>query len=63
MKDAELKLAIMLTDQIATDEFHPENYKDEVKERVEGLDPAEDRRARRSRETERPRRRRRRSST
>ena len=27
----------MLTDQIATDEFHPENYKDEVKERVEGL--------------------------
>ena len=37
VKDAELKLAIMLTDQIATDEFHPENYKDEVKERVEGL--------------------------
>ena len=37
VKDAELKLAIMLTDQIATDEFHPENYKDEVKERIEGL--------------------------
>jgi len=37
VKDAELKLAIMLTDQIATDEFHPENYKDEVKVRVEGL--------------------------
>src|SRR5664279_4625095 len=37
VKDAELKLAIMLTDQIASDEFHPENYKDEVKERVEGL--------------------------
>src|ERR1019366_1929243 len=37
VKDAELKLAIMLTDQIATDEFHPENYKDEVKERVEAL--------------------------
>ena len=37
VKDAELKLAIMLTDQIATDEFHPENYKDEVKERVEEL--------------------------
>jgi DNA end-binding protein Ku len=37
VKDAELKLAIMLTDQIATDEFHPENYKDEVKGRVEAL--------------------------
>jgi DNA end-binding protein Ku len=37
VNDAELKLAIMLTDQIASDEFHPENYKDEVKERVEGL--------------------------
>lgn len=37
VNEAELKLAIMLTDQIATDEFHPENYKDEVKERVEGL--------------------------
>ncbi|MGZ6971319.1 MAG: non-homologous end joining protein Ku [Thermoanaerobaculia bacterium] len=37
VKDAELKLAIMLTDQIATDEFHPENYKDEVKARVEAL--------------------------
>ena len=37
VKDAELKLAIQLTDQIASDEFHPENYKDEVKERVEGL--------------------------
>jgi DNA end-binding protein Ku len=37
VKDAELKLAIQLTDQIASDEFHPENYKDEVKERIEGL--------------------------
>jgi len=37
VKDAELKLAIMLTDQIASNEFHPENYKDEVKERVEAL--------------------------
>ena len=37
VKDAELKLAIMLTDQIASDEFHPENYKDEVKARVEAL--------------------------
>jgi DNA end-binding protein Ku len=37
VKDAELKLAIMLTDQIASDEFHPENYKDEVKGRVEAL--------------------------
>jgi DNA end-binding protein Ku len=37
VKENELKLAIQLTDQIASDEFHPENYKDEVKERVEGL--------------------------
>src|ERR1039457_6196566 len=37
VKDAELKLAIMLTDQIATDEFHPENYKDEVQEGGEAL--------------------------
>jgi DNA end-binding protein Ku len=37
IKDAELKLAIQLTDQIASDEFHPENYKDEVKERVDAL--------------------------
>lgn len=33
VKDAELKLAIQLIDQIATDEFHPENYEDEVRKR------------------------------
>jgi DNA end-binding protein Ku len=33
--DAELKLATQLVDQIATDEFHPENYKDQVRERIE----------------------------
>jgi DNA end-binding protein Ku len=37
VKESELKLAIQLTDQIATDEFHPENYKDDVKKRVEDL--------------------------
>jgi DNA end-binding protein Ku len=37
VKENELKLAIQLTDQISSDEFHPEAYKDEVKERVEGL--------------------------
>lgn len=31
---AELKLAMQIIEQIASDEFHPENYKDEVKERV-----------------------------
>ena len=33
VKDAELKLAIQLIDQIATEEFHPENYDDEVRKR------------------------------
>jgi DNA end-binding protein Ku len=33
VKDAELKLAIQLIDQIATEEFHPENYTDEVRKR------------------------------
>ena len=33
VKDAELKLAIQLIDQIATEEFHPENYEDEVRKR------------------------------
>ena len=33
VKDAELKLAIQLIDQIATEEFHPENYADEVRKR------------------------------
>jgi len=33
--DAELKLAKQLIEQIASDEFHPERYKDEVRERIE----------------------------
>jgi DNA end-binding protein Ku len=33
--DAELKLAAQLVEQIASDEFHPENYKDEVRARIE----------------------------
>ena len=33
VKDAELKLAIQLIDQITTEEFHPENYDDEVRKR------------------------------
>ena len=33
VKDAELKLAVQLIEQIATDEFHPENYEDEVRAR------------------------------
>ena len=33
VKDAELELAMKLIDQIAADEFHPENYEDEVKKR------------------------------
>ncbi|HEX9186133.1 MAG TPA: Ku protein [Vicinamibacteria bacterium] len=33
LKDAELKLAVQLVEQIASDEFHPENYEDEVRKR------------------------------
>jgi DNA end-binding protein Ku len=33
VKDAELKLAVQLVEQIASDEFHPENYEDEVRKR------------------------------
>src|SRR5262245_42183583 len=33
--EGELKLAQQLIDQISNDEFHPENYEDEVKKRVE----------------------------
>jgi DNA end-binding protein Ku len=33
VKEAELKLAVQLVNQIATDEFHPENYHDEVRKR------------------------------
>ena len=37
VKEAELKLAIQLVEQIATDEFHPEKYRDTVKERILAL--------------------------
>jgi DNA end-binding protein Ku len=33
LKDGELKLAVQLIEQIATDEFRPENYSDDVKKR------------------------------
>ena len=35
VKEQELKLARQLIDQIASDEFHPENYTDEVRKRIE----------------------------
>jgi DNA end-binding protein Ku len=34
LKDTELKLAVQLVEQIATDEFKPENYEDEVRKRM-----------------------------
>ncbi len=34
IKEPELKLAIQLVEQIATDEFKPENYEDEVRKRM-----------------------------
>jgi len=37
VKPAELKLATQLVEQAATDEFHPEQYKDEVRERMMAL--------------------------
>jgi DNA end-binding protein Ku len=37
LKDAELKLAIQLIEQIAADEFKPEAYEDEVKKRIQAL--------------------------
>jgi DNA end-binding protein Ku len=33
IKEGELKLAVQLVEQIATEEFHPENYADDVKKR------------------------------
>lgn len=35
LKDGEIALATQLINQIASDEFHPESYEDEVKKRVE----------------------------
>ena len=37
IKDNELKMAIQLAEMGAADEFHPENYRDEVQERIRGL--------------------------
>jgi DNA end-binding protein Ku len=37
VKPAELKLATQLVEQAASEEFHPENYKDEVRERMLAL--------------------------
>src|SRR5215212_12207959 len=37
IKDNELRMAIQLAEMSASDEFHPENYRDEVQERVRGL--------------------------
>jgi DNA end-binding protein Ku len=36
VKDSELKLATMLIEQRAADRFHPEQYEDEVKKRIQG---------------------------
>ena len=35
VKDSELKLALQLVEQIASDEFRPENYEDEVRKRTQ----------------------------
>ena len=37
VKENELKMAIQLAEMGAADEFHPENYRDEVRERIRGL--------------------------
>ena len=37
IKDNELKMAVQLAEMGANDEFHPENYRDEVRERVRSL--------------------------
>ncbi len=37
IKDAELKMAIQLAEMGAAEEFHPENYRDEVAERIRAL--------------------------
>jgi DNA end-binding protein Ku len=37
VKENELRMAIQLAEMSASDEFHPENYRDEVQERIRGL--------------------------
>jgi DNA end-binding protein Ku len=35
LRDSEMKLAVQLIEQISTEEFHPENYQDEVRARYQ----------------------------
>jgi DNA end-binding protein Ku len=37
VKDSELKMAVQLAEMGAADEFHPENYRDEVADRIRGM--------------------------
>src|SRR5437016_5717668 len=37
IKDNELKMAVQLAEMGAADEFHPENYRDEVADRIRGM--------------------------
>jgi DNA end-binding protein Ku len=37
VKDNELKMAVQLAEMGASDEFHPENYRDEVADRIRGM--------------------------
>ncbi|HEY5610044.1 MAG TPA: Ku protein [Thermoanaerobaculia bacterium] len=37
VKENELKLAILLSDQVATEEFHPENYKNDGRSRLQEI--------------------------
>jgi DNA end-binding protein Ku len=37
VKDSELKMAIQLAEMSASDEFHPEQYRDEVRDRIRAL--------------------------
>src|SRR5438105_1710820 len=36
IKDSELKMAVQLAEMGASEEFHPENYRDEVADRIKG---------------------------
>jgi DNA end-binding protein Ku len=37
IKDTELKMAVQLAEMSASEEFHPESYRDEVQERIRGV--------------------------
>ena len=37
IRENELKMAVQLAEMSASDEFHPENYRDEVRDRIRGL--------------------------